>query len=342
MSDAEAGSEVQTKAVAARPPVSKWRCVVASMFIFILFFIGFVMVRWLTPANWEFSIEAATEVAEIELPPGTETRWRIDGAVICARGALDIPDAYRVDAANSPCGSRAWRAWRIADPEQVIRLDGDATANMQLRADGEYAMSLRTAAGSGLGSLSVVGVIEDVALGAAINLVWTQLPAQPLTLPFSGSTTLGRAVSWSGTGMLRSGSVVVYTADESADKRTMVDDAALMLGDQVRLGEPGPGLAWPKGFVRVYADSDVMQVVAFGRADSLRIERYGESGYDFKPGPVTKLASDPSIAFLGSLLAAYMTLVLSLHPLVEDDGDLDPPPDVWQRLGRFFRRKSIR
>ena len=117
--------------------------------------------------------------------------------------------------------------------------------------------------------------------------------------------------------MLRGGTVSIYTADESADKRTLVDETTLMLGDQVRLGDADGGESLPKGFVRISAADDVMRVVAFGRADRLRIDRYGESGYELKPGRFRKLASDPSVAFFGSLLAAYMTLILALQPFAD-------------------------
>lgn len=319
-------------------PISIWKLSVAVMMSGILVFVGFILYRLVMPSKWEFSIEAATEVAEVSLPPGTETRWLVDGAVVCSRGALELPETYRVPFAESPCGSRAWQAWRPTDPEQVLRLNGGSTVMLQLRAAGGFAMSIRAADGESLGGYSVVGVAEDVELGSAVNLIWPEIPKQSLTLPFSGATTLGRAVSWADTRILHGGHVVVYTADESADKRKMVDEAALMLGDQVRLGEPGPGRAWPKGFVRVAAGGQVMQVVAFGRAGSLRIERFGESGYDFKPGAIRAMAADPAISFWGSILAAYMTLILSLQPFVGGaDNEASEPGSATEYLRRFNR-----
>jgi len=323
--------------------ISAWKVGVAVMMAGIIIFIAFILWRLVLPAKWEFSIEATTEVAEVSLPPATETRWLVDGAVVCARGELDLPEHYRLMPGDNPCGSRAWRAWKSKDPEQVLRLNGGASATLQSRPEGGFAMSLRTAEGESLGAYSVVGVVEDVELGAALNLIWAQLPRQSLTLPFSGATTLGRAVSWSDTRVLHGGHVVVYTADESADKRTMVDEAGLMLGDQVQLGEPEPGRPWPKGFVRVVDDETAMQVVAFGRAGSLRIERFGESGYDFKPGVIRALAADPAIAFWGSILAAYMTLILSLQPFVgggsRDANDPGNAGDLLKRFNRWLRSR---
>ena len=330
--------------------ISAWKVAVAVMMAGIIAFIGFILLRLALPAKWEFSIEAATEVAVVNLPPGTETRWLVDGAVICSRSTLELPQDYRVGLAGTanPCGGRAWRAWRSSDPEQVLRLNGGASATMQLSPDGGLAMALRTSEGESLGGYSVVGVVDEVDLGSAVNLIWPEIPPQSLTLPFSGATTLGRAVSWSDTRILLGGNVVVYTADESADKRTMVDEAGLMLGDQVRLGEPEPGRPWPKGFVYVTEEDGeaTMQVVAFGRAGSIGIERFGESGYDFKPGMIRALAADPAIAFWGSVLAAYMTLILSLQPFVgggsEKADDSGNAIDLLKRFNSWLRTKPKR
>ncbi len=309
----------------------------------ILVFIGFILLRLVLPARWGFTVEAATEVAEVELPPETETRWIVDGATICTRSSIALPAAYQVESRASPCGSHAWKAWHVPEPEQVLRLNGAASVALQMRPEGGFAMSLRAAEGRSLGGFSVVGLVDDVDTGSALNLVWAEIPAEALTLPFSGATTLGRAVSWSANRMLQGGSVVVYTADESADKRSMVDEATLMLGDQVRLGEPEPGRAWPKGFIRVQHGAATMDVVAFGLANSLRIERFGESGYEFKPGLIRKMAADPAVPFWGSVLAAYMTLILSLQPFVGRDGEsksaAGPATDILGRFLAWLRRK---
>jgi len=299
--------------------VSKWRVLIALMFAFILAYVAFVLWRTLVPAEWEFSIEAETEVAEINLRPQARTQWQVDGVVLCARGGLELADEFQMSPSMSPCGSRAWQAYHVPAPEQVLELDGGADVALNRLPEGGLAMSLRAPEGASLGTFSVIGVVDDIVLGEATNLIWTEIPAQSLTFPFSGSTTLGRAVGWSNAGMLRAGTVSIYTADESADKRTLVDETNLMLGDQIRLGDSEGGASWPKGFARIAAAEDVMRVVAFGRADRLRIDRYGESGYELKPGRLRKLASDPAIAFFGSLLAAYMTLILALQPFVNSE-----------------------
>lgn len=264
-----------------------------------------------SPVPWEFSLEVDTEVAELRLQPDMETRWLIDGAVVCSRTRLQLPEIYRLPSGGL-CGSRAWAGWRITQPEQVLLLRGGAAVVMEF-VDGRLAASLRSETEESLGTVSVTGVLEGVELGSAINLIWP-LDALPVAgFPFTGATTIGRAVSWSDPRMLRGGRVAVYSADQSADQRTLVDEAELMLGDQVQLGDESSDI-WPKGFVRFTdrEDQGPLQVVAFGRADSLKISRYGDNGYDFRPDYLSKLATDPGVAFWGSLLVGFIGLVVNL------------------------------
>ena len=349
------------------------------MMLGIAAFITLLIIKLATPANWEFSVEASTEIAELALPRDAETRWQIDGAVLCVRGDLDLPLDLRADVSGNPCGSRLWKAWRLAAPEQVLHLSGGVSVTLQMQADGGLAMSVRpinqeSESGPARRSeratrseaaarakpevrFSVVGFVEEADLGASVNLIWPQIPDRTLTFPFSGATTVGRDVAWSSDRMLRSGKIVVYTADESADKRSRVDEAELMLGDQVRLKALEPNSSWPmsllgwrqslgswpKGFIRVNKGETSMHVVAFGRARSLLIERFGESGYEFEPGLIRKLAADPAIAFWGSVLAAYMTLILSLQPFISaEDADSGPATDLLSRFNRWMRKKPRR
>jgi len=312
------------------------------MFAAIVVYALLVLFRLVAPAQWEFSVEAQTQVVELGLAGSAEVRWLVDGALVCTRRGVELPEAYRWTGDGDPCGSRAWQGWRFDGPELVLLLDGAVTATLQVGAQGELAMALRGEDGSDVGTLSLVGSFENRGLGPAVNLLWSGVPAQSLIFPFTGTTTLGRAVSWSGTRLLLAGRVDVFSADESADRRSMVDEAQLMLGDQVRLGPPASGRSWPKGFVRVAQnprDDPVLEVVAFGWADALRIERYGESGYDFQPGWISKLASDPGIPFWGSLLAAYMTLILSLQPFMEDSTGSAERASRWHRFKLWFRRR---
>ncbi|MCP4300058.1 MAG: hypothetical protein GY783_05705, partial [Gammaproteobacteria bacterium] len=183
---AEAKADQKQDAAGAGSGLLAWRFFVELMFVFILAYIGFLLWRAMMPAEWEFSIEAETEVAEIRLKPETRTQWQVDGVVICARAnnELDLAKEFRLDHSQSPCGSRAWSAWQMTSPEQVFEIKGGSVATLNLRPDGGLAMSLRATEGKSLRTFSAVGVVEAAALGNAINLLSTEVPAQPLIFPF--------------------------------------------------------------------------------------------------------------------------------------------------------------
>jgi len=292
------------------------RILTASFIAALVVYLLFLLSRWLAPGEWEFALEVETEVAAIEFRGEAVTQWRVDGAILCTAGSVTLPDDYRLENARTVCGGRRWSGWRVDQPEQVLSITGGSTAMLE-SSNGRLAVSLRTDAAS-LGEYAAVGAVEPVALGDSLNLFWdTAGSGVSLTFPFTGATTLGRAVNWSDPGLLRSGSVSVFTADESADRRTQVDDAELMLGDQVRLAGNAEDDIWPKGFLRV-GEEGLIEAVAFGRADSLSIDRYGESGYDFRPGFLARVAGDPQIAFWGSMLVAYMTVLFGLIPFLDE------------------------
>lgn len=345
-------------------PISAWKLAIAVMMAGIVIFIGFILFRLVLPANWTFTVEAKTELVEVEMRPDTEVRWLVDGAAVCFRKYPELPNDYVDRLPDHPCDSNRWTGWQSQDFEQVLRLNPGASAAIQLRPQGGFEVSLRASEGQLLGGYSIGGIASEVALGSAVNLIWTEIPQQSLTLPFSGEITLGRAASWSDSSVLHGGNVVVYTADESADKRKMIEETKLMLGDQVGLRSPqsepnrlkslwpwpelerpwrAPPRAWPKGFVYVTAEAgeDIMRVVAFGHAGSIGVERFGESGYDFEPARIRALAADPAVAFWGSVLAVYMTLIISLQPFVGgDEADGAGNATDWlKRFDRWLHRK---
>ncbi len=343
MSEGETGAEPESPETADPADdveFSPSRIAAAALALFLLAFVVLVLSRLASPGQWEFGLDVETELAAIEFQPQADTRWRVDGAVICSRDPLPFPEQYRLEDPRSVCGGR-WQGWRIDAPEQVLTIRGAATVMLQTTTD-RLAVTLKAAEAS-VGDFTVVGRVEAVPLGGAVNLFWDhEHRTDALTFPFIGATTLGRAVNWSDPGMLRSGSVAVYTADDSADRRTQVDQADLMLGDQVRL-EGSADDVWPKGFVRVgearEGEETLLQVVAFGRADSLSIERYGDSGYDFRPDDVTRLFNDPLVAFWGSMLLVYISVVLSVVPLLEGRAP-ESVPRRYRRWRLLMKRRN--
>ncbi len=308
----------------ARPPTiaNSWRRAAAGLHVawaallwaslrlvpwVILVFLGLLLWNLLAPPRWHFSVDARTAVAEVELPREFETNWRIEGAILCSRAAsLGTLPRHTVDG-PSPCGSRRWFAYRLAEAadgvadEQVLVLGGDSggrrgetiAATIEVRTDGGLQLSLRAGGGSAAAKLRGSAGAPDVAAALPLNLVW-QGESRPrdLVFPFTARRVrVGRDVTWAESSALRDGSLTVFTgSDESVAKRVRVEEVALMLGDQVRLEKLDDAETyWPKGFFRFdriqgAEHGPVLEAVAFGRAERVRIERFGDAGYDFEPG----------------------------------------------------------
>jgi hypothetical protein len=292
----------------------------------------------LHPPQWIFSAKAKTGVVELVTPEDRETRWRINGAVICSRRELAATSATasRSRLADSTCGSEAWTGYRFEDPEQTLILQGAIHVTLELARDHRLLISLRqrkpktTPDGRKRGAtLSFTDGTPDIELGEngtlKVNLIW---PGTNLAIPdsytdrifpFSGVATTGRDINWTGTSLLVEGTIQVYTSDDSPDKRQLVDEAELMLGDRIRLLDytRSDVRIFPKGFVRYAPGSPYFDVVAFGAADRVRIERYGENGYDYRPGMISQLTHDPVLIWLLSFLIAAIGLLSTISGMLQ-------------------------
>jgi len=320
-------------------PVARIKQLLFGLALLALLLMGLTAARSLLhPPQWIFSAKAKTGVVELVTPDDKETRWRINGAVICRRVELAATSSAITQArlADSICGSDAWTGYRFEDPEQTLILQGAVRITLELSRDQRLLISLRqrkskTAPGHESkppATLSFTDDTPDIELGAngalKVNLIWSgaNLP-QPdgytdRIFPFSGITTIGRDINWTGTSLLIEGAIQVYTSDDSPDKRQLVDTAELMLGDQIRLLDFNRGdvRIFPKGFVRYAPGSSYFDVVAFGAADRVRIERYGENGYDFKPGMISQLTHDPMLIWLLSFLIATIGLLSTISGML--------------------------
>lgn len=305
------------------------------------------------PPSWYFSISAQTEAADIELVAGRETQWRIEGAIVCATAALPAPLEPLRGATSSPCGGRRWQAHALPggeDAEHVLALGGAAVpgeapaalqVSLETRSDGGLQMSIR-----GPGPLRLTAAGQEVTLPPSLNLIWSGA-ARPrdLAFPFTGERVrVGRDVTWSDSSMLRAGTLAVFTAsDESLAKRSQVEEIALMPGDQVRLERhDAAGVFHPKGFVRFDraggGDTPAsLDVVAFGRAESIRIERFGDSGYEFRPGWWVGILHDRRLMMWSAVLIALITVLGGIAGCRE----LAPSPAAaWDALRRAWHPNS--
>lgn len=312
-----------------------------------------------TPPSWYFSINAQAEAADIELAAGRETQWRIEGAVVCATTALPAPLALLPRAASSPCGGRRWQAHALPggeDAEHVLMLGGASTradeattpgaaraphqVGLETRADGGLQMSIR-----GPGPLRLATSGQEIVLPTSLNLIWAgEARPRDLVFPFTGERVrVGRDVTWSDASMLREGTLSVFTAsEESLAKRSQVEEVALVPGDQVRLERyDGSGVFHPKGFMRfdrLSGDGPAsLRVVAFGRAESVRIERFGDSGYEFKPGWWVGILHDGRLMMWSAILIALITVLGGIAGCRE----LAPSPrEAWRTLRTAWCRSS--
>lgn len=352
------------------PPAALKRCAACLSFAWKLALGAGVLAIWLlvggvivllalnlhAPPSWYFSISAQTEAADIELAAGRETQWRIEGAVVCATTVLPAPLELLPRAASSPCGGRRWQAHALPggdDAEHVLMLGGASApaagaatpgtepaalqVGLETRSDGGLQMSIR-----GPGPLRLVTSGKEIALPPSLNLIWAgEARPRDLVFPFTGERVrVGRDVAWSDASMLREGTLAVFTAsEESLAKRSQVEEVALMPGDQVRLERHDSGGVYhPKGFVRfdrLGGDAPAsLGMVAFGRAESIRIERFGDSGYEFKPGWWVGILHDRRLMMWSAILVALITVLGGIAGCRE----LAPTPvEAWRALRRAWR-----
>lgn len=344
------------------PPTVLKRCLACLCFAWNLALGAGVLAIWLlvvgvivllalnlhAPPSWYFSISAQTEAADIELAVGRETQWRIEGAVVCATTVLPAPLELLPQGASSPCGGRRWQAHALPGgdgEEHVLMLGGASTATgaatpdaalqvgLETRGDGGLQMSIR-----GPGPLRLATSGQEIVLPPSLNLIWAgEARPRDLVFPFTAERVrVGRDVTWSDASMLRDGTLAVFTAsEESLAKRSQVEEVALMPGDQVRLERhQAGGVFHPKGFVRFdrVSDGDApasLGMVAFGRAESLRIERFGDSGYEFKPGWWVGILHDRRLMVASAILIALITVLGGIAGCRE----LAPSPaEAWRAL----------
>jgi hypothetical protein len=298
----------------------------------------YVLYAALQDHPWVFNVQAQTQVVEVITPPDREIRWRIDGATVCLRRPLEtIAGTTLAVPSDTACGR--WQGYRTTDPEQTLILRGAVQATLETHADRTLFLSLRTqkdreatidedepALETGAW-LSFTDGTPDIPLAQGdrlrVNLVFPytgdSTPRGDRVFPFSGDTTLGRDVNWAGSSLLTSGAIQVYTADESPDKRLPVDEAELLLGDQVRL-EPRrhkDRYSYPKGFIRLAPGAQQFDVIAFGAADRVRIERFGDNGYNFRPGWYSPLVHDPIFILVATIFIAVISLITSVASVCE-------------------------
>ena len=117
---------------------------IPTLFVPVLLLV-FIAWRAFSTPQWIFNVKARTGIVELVTPSDGETRWRVNGSVICTRGALQ-PDSEPLSGArltDTTCGSAAWTGYRFRDPEQTLVLNGSFRVLLEIRRDGSLFLSLR-------------------------------------------------------------------------------------------------------------------------------------------------------------------------------------------------------
>ena len=301
---------------------------------------GYTAIR---PHQWIFSVQAESRIVELVTPSSKETKWRINNAILCIRDKLDLPvEKFAPIASGNPvCGGNRWTGYYTLDPEQTLVLAGTINAVLELRENKSLFLALRmqrpgTGKQSGNNavtedsgdnrlpsgaSLSFTDGSPDISLDRAgklrVNIIFPTTDDDTRServFPFTAETTIGRDINWTGTSLLTAGDIVVYTADKSPDKRKRVDEAKLLLGDQLRLSPltRNDRTVYPKGFIRLNPEEDYLDVIAFGAADHVRIERFGDNGYDFRPGLLLLLLNDQGLILATSIFVGLVGLITGI------------------------------
>jgi len=304
-------------------------------------YVGYTAIK---PHQWIFSVQAQSRIVELLTPANKETKWRINNAILCVRGNMELPieKFTPITPGNPACGGKRWSGYRILDPEQTLVLSGTINAVLELGENKSLFLALRMprpgaghqasekAAATGdneenrlpsAADLSFTDGSPDISLDRdgklRVNIVFPAAVGNTIAervFPFTAETTIGRDINWTGTSLLTKGDIEVYTADKSPDKRKRVDEAKLLLGDQLRLYPltRKSKTVYPKGFIRLEPEKDYFDVIAFGAADHVRIERFGDNGYDFRPGLLLLLLNDQGLILVTSIFAALVGLVTGI------------------------------
>lgn len=297
--------------------------------IFILISLGIAVVVllsivFLSSPQLQLAAQVKTEYLKLNLQERQE--WQVMNTIVCIPQKKSIIDEQR------DCIGR-WQhlITTSKNNEEILILNANKNqsihAQLSSESDGQFMLELRTQADS-LGVLSHIGSNETYVLPNRLLLHWT--PAinndNTVLLPFTGTANIGLSVALARNKILDSGTISIFSAsEESLTGRALIEEIDLVLGDEVLLGVEGTSSQEPamRGFVlfntaKPHADlSKLMDVVVYGPASQLRILRYGEQGYGFKPGWWAKIKYRSNLVIIVILLTGFISLLGSAFDLYD-------------------------
>ena len=83
-------------------------------------------------------------------------------------------------------------------------------------------------------------------------------------------------------------------------------------------------------------EDNAVDVIAYGRAESVLIERYGDQGYDFRPSWWVRLINDNRIILVFALLSGILAFRSSYA-----EGS-ETPVDSWRELRKAWKQQRDR
>jgi hypothetical protein len=324
-----------------------WLLAFVALPVLVVLWLYLVYAAMVKPPSWYYSVQARSEVASLSLPSDRETNWRIEGATVCSIEPL--AGLAALTGAASPCGGR-WQAYTLPAGEEqvlVIGIDGQGPARpVEVTAEtgSQRGLQMSLRGGGETRSLGVLRLVDegiDVALGRELILVWPPDDRpRDLVFPFMAhSVSIGRDVSGSVSAMLQDGRMEIFTAsEENPSKRSRIEETQLLPGDQVRLDAlGGVNPLQPKGFLRFDRlqpgeAPSTLTAVAFGRAERVRVERFGDSGYDFQPPWWAGITQNHLLVIVTSLIGGIFAL-LGAHAAL-GDVHATSPRAAWRNFER--------
>jgi hypothetical protein len=301
-----------------------WLSAFVLLPLLIVYWLVLVYDAAFTPPSWYYSVSARSEAASLTLPADRETSWRIEGATVCS--TAELPGLELAEGEAAPCGSRRWQAYKLPVGEEQVLVLGGATApgtlieiGLETHSGRGLMVSIRGAGeDTGIGTLRLVDEGKDLSIRGQINLVWPDAAGpRNLVFPFiADRVRVGRDVTWSDASLLHEGRMEIFSAsDENLSKRMRIEETELLPGDQIRLERyEGETPLQPKGFLRLDRAgageaSGTLTAVVFGRAESVKIERFGDSGYDFRPPWWAGISQNQRLITVSTLIAGLLGLL---------------------------------
>ena len=305
-------------------------------------------------STWSFGVRALTASVIVDVPESTEVRWDLSGAVLCVRTPIEADAALEpiTDTAERAglCGSRRQLAYRVATTSELTGVVGSepaaadqdlgyTTANFAVLDQRRLVIALTPKNPSGI-AMRVDDIDRTIGLIKQPIMIVFDLDGvrRDRLFPYLGALRIGDDVSPNARALLESGEIQIYrSAGDTVGGRALVASVELMLGDTIRLdaetqkGEP----RFPRGFIRVGpargGERLLMDLIGYGIAEQIKVDRYGEAGFSMKPSRWARLTnSDPFVlvtlimvgllSLLASLAGSRSLIMAHSSPSVADDG----------------------